>query len=87
MTNSDAVTRTVRPVVHIIDELGFVPLSTTGAELLFKVFSQHYERGSVLVTTLPQSRLGIRELKACGSPFSIMVLTAAISVNQVRASR
>ena len=35
----------------IIDELGFVPLSTTGAELLFEVFSQRYERGSVLVTT------------------------------------
>ena len=35
----------------IIDELGFVPLSRTGAELLFKVFSQRYERGSILVTT------------------------------------
>ena len=35
----------------IVDELGFVPLSTTGAELLFEVFSQRYERGSVLVTT------------------------------------
>ena len=35
----------------IIDELGFVPLSHTGAELLFEVFSQRYERGSVLVTT------------------------------------
>ena len=35
----------------IIDELGFVPLSKTGAELLFEVFSQRYERGSVLVTT------------------------------------
>ena len=35
----------------IIDELGFVPLSTTGAELLFEVFSQPYERGSILVTT------------------------------------
>ena len=35
----------------IIDELGFVPLSTTGAELLFEVFSPRYERGSVLVTT------------------------------------
>ena len=34
----------------IIDELGFVPLSTTGAELLFEVFSQRYERGSILVT-------------------------------------
>jgi DNA replication protein DnaC len=35
----------------IIDELGFVPLSQTGAELLFEVFSQRYERGSTLVTT------------------------------------
>ena len=30
----------------IIDELGYVPLSQTGAELLFEVFSQRYERGS-----------------------------------------
>ncbi len=35
----------------IIDELGYVPLSTTGAELLFEVFSQRYERGSVIVTS------------------------------------
>ena len=34
-----------------IDELGFVPLSKTGAELLFEVFSQRCERGSILVTT------------------------------------
>ena len=33
----------------IIDERGFVPLSKTGAELLFEVFSQRYERGSTLV--------------------------------------
>jgi DNA replication protein DnaC len=33
----------------IIDELGFVPLSNTGAELLFEVFSQRYEQGSTLV--------------------------------------
>ena len=35
----------------IIDELGFVPLSLTGAELPFEVFSQRYERGSTLITT------------------------------------
>ena len=35
----------------IIDELGFVPLSRTGAELLFEIFSQRYERGSIMVTT------------------------------------
>jgi DNA replication protein DnaC len=32
----------------IIDELGYVPLSQTGAELLFEVFSQRYERGSAV---------------------------------------
>ena len=36
-----------------IDELGFVPLSKTGAKLLFEVFSQRYERGPVLVITNP----------------------------------
>ena len=35
----------------IIDELGYVTLSTTGAELLFGVFSQRYERGSTIVTS------------------------------------
>ena len=35
----------------IVDELGFVPLSKTGAELLFEVFSLRYERGSTLVTS------------------------------------
>ena len=35
----------------IIDELGYVPLSVTGAELLFEVFNQRYERGSTLVTS------------------------------------
>jgi DNA replication protein DnaC len=35
----------------IVDELGYVPLSTTGAELLFESFSQRHERGSVLVTS------------------------------------
>jgi DNA replication protein DnaC len=35
----------------IVDELGFVPLSKTGAELLFEVFSQRYEQGSIIVTS------------------------------------
>jgi hypothetical protein len=35
----------------IVDELGFVPLSKSGAELLFEVFSQRYECGSTLVTS------------------------------------
>jgi DNA replication protein DnaC len=35
----------------IIDELGFVPLSKTGAELLFEVISQRYERGAIIITS------------------------------------
>jgi DNA replication protein DnaC len=35
----------------IVDELGFVPLSKTGAELLFELISQRYERASILVTS------------------------------------
>ncbi len=35
----------------VIDELGYVPFSQTGAELLFEVFSQRYERGSTVVTS------------------------------------
>ena len=35
----------------IIDELGFVPLSKTGAEILFEIFSLRYERGATMVTS------------------------------------
>ena len=35
----------------IIDELGFVPLSKAGAELLFELISQRYERGATLITS------------------------------------
>jgi DNA replication protein DnaC len=35
----------------VIDELGFVPLSKTGAELLFELISQRYERGATIITS------------------------------------
>jgi DNA replication protein DnaC len=35
----------------IVDELGYVPLSQTGAELLFEVFSRRHERASTIVTS------------------------------------
>ena len=34
-----------------MDELGYVPFSKTGAELLFEIFSQRYEGGSIIVTS------------------------------------
>ena len=35
----------------ICDELGYVSLSRGGVELLFRVFADRYERGSMLITT------------------------------------
>jgi DNA replication protein DnaC len=35
----------------ICDELGFVPFDRAGGELLFQLFSERYERGSIIVTT------------------------------------
>src|SRR3954451_18382712 len=43
--------RDVQAVRLIVDELGYVPLSPTGAELLFEAFSQRYERGSTIITS------------------------------------
>jgi DNA replication protein DnaC len=39
------------PKLLIVDELGYVPLSSTGAELLFEVFSQRHERSSTIITS------------------------------------
>ncbi len=35
----------------ILDELGYIPFSKEGAELLFQVLAERYEKGSVMVTT------------------------------------
>src|ERR1700757_3641836 len=35
----------------IVDELGYVPFTAVGSELLFEVFSQRYEHGATLVTS------------------------------------
>lgn len=43
----------------IIDELGYLSFSRAGAELLFQVFAERYERGSILITSnLPFSDWG-----------------------------
>ncbi len=43
--------------LFIIEELGYVPLSQTGAKLLFEIFSRRHERGSTIVTSnLPFAR-------------------------------
>lgn len=55
MTEQRQLERTLRQLerqdVLILDELGYVPFSKTGAELLFEVISRAYERRSLIVTT------------------------------------
>ena len=44
----------------ILDELGYVPASKVGAELLFDIISAAYERQSLLVTTNLPFEIGPR---------------------------
>ena len=37
--------------VNLLSSLGYVPLSQTGSELLFDVFSRRYENGATIVTS------------------------------------
>ena len=39
------------PEVLLLDEIGYLPIDQHGADLLFQVISQRYERGSLIVTT------------------------------------
>jgi len=41
----------VAPSVLVIDEVGYLPIDKTGADLLFQVISERYERGSIILTT------------------------------------
>jgi DNA replication protein DnaC len=55
MTEQRQLERTVKQLekqdLLILDELGYVPFSKTGAELLFEVMSRAYERLSLIITT------------------------------------
>ena len=43
----------------VSDEVGYLPIDKTGADLLFQVISQRYERGSIVLTTnQPYKTLG-----------------------------
>lgn len=55
----------------IIDELGYVSLSNKTTQLLFQIFSERYERGSIIVNTN-------LEFSLWGNIFHDEVMTAAI---------
>ena len=44
----------LKPSLLLVDELGYLPVDRTGADLLFQVISQRYERGSIVLTTNKQ---------------------------------
>lgn len=39
------------PQILVVDEVGYLPIDKTGADLLFQVISERYERGSIVLTT------------------------------------
>lgn len=43
--------RYLSPDILYIDELGYLPMDKAGADLLFQLISQRYERGSIILTT------------------------------------
>ncbi len=43
--------RFTSPQVLIMDEVGYLPLDKAGADLLFQIISERYERGSIVLTT------------------------------------
>ena len=46
-----AFSRYLKPALLILDELGYLPIDKTGADLLFQIISQRYERRSIVVTS------------------------------------
>ena len=46
-----ALRKFLRPRLIVLDELGYLPIDQHGADLLFQIISQRYERGSIILTT------------------------------------
>lgn len=41
----------LKPSLIVLDELGYLPIDKKGADLLFQIISERYERGSIVITT------------------------------------
>jgi DNA replication protein DnaC len=46
-----ALKKYLRPQVLYLDEVGYLAIDQGGADLLFQIISQRYERGSIILTT------------------------------------
>jgi DNA replication protein DnaC len=43
--------RYLKPKLLVVDELGYLPIDKLGADLLFQIISERYERGAILMST------------------------------------
>ena len=43
--------RYLKPKLLVVDELGYLPIDKHGADLLFQIISERYERGAILMST------------------------------------
>ncbi|MEI6133216.1 MAG: IS21-like element helper ATPase IstB [Bacillota bacterium] len=41
----------LKPDLLVLDELGYLPIDKTGADVLFQIISKRYERGSLIITS------------------------------------
>jgi DNA replication protein DnaC len=41
----------IKPDLIVCDELGYLPIDKTGADLLFQIISHRYEKGALIITT------------------------------------
>jgi DNA replication protein DnaC len=41
----------LQPKLLVVDELGYLPIDKHGADLLFQIISERYERGALIITT------------------------------------
>lgn len=60
-----------KPDILAIDEIGYLPIDKTGANLLFQVINSRYESGSIMLTTN-------KAFKEWGSIFNDSVIASAI---------
>lgn len=41
----------LKPTLVVLDEIGYLPIDKTGADLLFQIISKRYEQGSIVLTS------------------------------------
>ena len=46
-----ALKKYTKPALLLLDELGYLPIDKTGADLLFQVISLRYEQGALIITS------------------------------------